>query len=110
MTIRYAGVSFWHDYNRSGTLTFNVKMAGLSRYYRSADPYKSHNAKRDCFFLRHHAMGLFHNETSNDYTYHVVLFSCCDVISFIDQPVFVHWRNLLRENAVTKIRKERKQY
>ena len=26
---------FWHDYNRSGTLTFMVKMAGLSRYYRS---------------------------------------------------------------------------
>jgi hypothetical protein len=38
MTIRYTGVSFWHDYNRSGTLTFKVKMAGLSRYYRSVDP------------------------------------------------------------------------
>jgi len=25
-------VSFWHDYNRSGTLTFKVKMAGFSRY------------------------------------------------------------------------------
>jgi hypothetical protein len=33
-----AEVSFWHDYNRSGTLTFKVKMAGLSRYYRPADP------------------------------------------------------------------------
>ena len=38
MTIRYAGVSFWHDYDRSGTLMFTVKMAGLSRYYRSVDP------------------------------------------------------------------------
>ena len=26
-------VNFWHDYNRSGTLTFKVKMAGLSQYY-----------------------------------------------------------------------------
>jgi len=43
--------SFWHDYNRSGTLTFKVKMAGILRYYRSADPYKSHNAKRDWFVL-----------------------------------------------------------
>jgi hypothetical protein len=41
----------WHDHNRSGTLTFKVKKAGLSRYYRSADPYKSHNAKRGWFIL-----------------------------------------------------------
>ena len=56
-------VSFWHEYNRSGTLMFKVKMVGLSRYYRSADPpYKSHNAKRAWFsfgFWRHRAMGLF---------------------------------------------------
>jgi len=38
MTIRNAGISFWHDYNRSGTLTFKVKMVGSSRYYRSDDP------------------------------------------------------------------------
>jgi len=36
MTIWYAEVSFWPDYIRSGTLMFKVKMAGLSRYYRSA--------------------------------------------------------------------------
>ena len=41
----YTEVSFWHDYNRSGTLTFKVKMAGLSLYYRLAGPYNSHNAQ-----------------------------------------------------------------
>ena len=38
MKIRNAGVSFWDDNKRSGKLTFKVKMAGLSWYYRSADP------------------------------------------------------------------------
>ena len=46
---RHRHYGFWHDYNRSGTLTFKVKIAGLSRCYRSADPYKSHNAKRTWF-------------------------------------------------------------
>jgi len=36
---------------RAGTLTFKVKMAGLSRYYRSRTPYKSHNAKHTWFVL-----------------------------------------------------------
>jgi len=51
MTIWYAGVSYWHDYNRSGTLMFKVKMAGLSQYCPSVDPSKSHNAKRAWFVL-----------------------------------------------------------
>ena len=42
MTIRYAGVIFWHDYKRSGTLTFKVKIAGLSRIHNSNNNNNKH--------------------------------------------------------------------
>ena len=43
---------FWHDYNRSGTLAFTVKMANYHGIIaHRTPPYKSHNAKRAWFVL-----------------------------------------------------------
>ena len=49
MTIQYAGVSFWHDYNRSGILTLRLKWQGYHGIIAQWTPYKSHNARRTWF-------------------------------------------------------------
>ena len=61
MTIRYAAVGFWHDYNRSCILTFKVKWRDYHGIIAQQTPLLNPQCKPRlvCFgFWRHYASGV----------------------------------------------------